>query len=114
MSWWAAAALAQTGRLSEARTRVDALCAGLPALLAEEIDPATGVSLGNVPLVWSRIEVARTMYIFDAEARRVRYGTAGLWAWRLVRYVSLRRRHRRRPPGTSPPTLTPLPYRPDA
>ncbi len=107
-SWWAAAALAQTGRLSEAQARVDALCAGLPALLAEELDPASGASLGNVPLVWSHIEAARTMYILDAEALRARYGTAGLWAWRLGRYISLRHRHRRRPPPAPAPALTPL------
>lgn len=95
MSWWAAAALAQTGRLSEARARVDALCAGLPALLAEELDPAGGASLGNVPLVWAHMEAARTMYILDAEARRARYGSVGLWAWRLGRYASLRHAHRR-------------------
>jgi hypothetical protein len=92
MSWWAVAALAQTGRLDEAEARVDALCAALPALLAEEVDPARGASLGNVPLVWSHIEAARTMYILDAEARRARYGTAGLWVWRLARYLKLRRR----------------------
>ncbi|MBW3611598.1 MAG: hypothetical protein KY438_08705 [Actinobacteria bacterium] len=107
MSWWAAAALAQTGRLDEARARVDALCAGLPALLAEELDPASGASLGNVPLVWSHMEAARTMYILDAEARRARYGTAGLWAWRLARYVSLRRHHRRGRPRPTAPALTP-------
>ncbi|MDP8953924.1 MAG: glycoside hydrolase family 15 protein [Actinomycetota bacterium] len=111
MSWWAAAALAQTGRLDEARARVDALCAGLPALLAEELDPASGASLGNVPLVWSHMEAARTMYILDAEARRARYGTAGLWVWRLARYVSLRRHHRRRRPRPTAPALTPGPDR---
>ena len=98
MSWWAVVALAQTGRLDKAEARVDAMCAALPALLAEELDPASGASLGNVPLVWSHIEAARTMYILDAARRRARYGTAGLWAWRLGRYLRLRRRHRRRTP----------------
>ncbi len=107
MSWWAAAALAQTGRLSEAEARVDELCAVLPSLMAEELDPASGASLGNVPLVWSHIEAARTMYILDAEARRARYGTLGLWVWRLARYASLRRHHRRRPPSAEAPMLTP-------
>ena len=94
MSWWAAGALAQIGRLREAHARVDALCAALPRLLAEEVDPGSGSSLGNVPLVWSHIEAARTMYLLDAETRRARYGTAGLWVWRLGRYVALRRSRR--------------------
>ncbi|HEV2810986.1 MAG TPA: glycoside hydrolase family 15 protein [Acidimicrobiales bacterium] len=99
-SWWAAAALAQTGRLAAAQARVDELCAGLPALLAEELDPASGASLGNVPLVWAHMEAARTTYILDAEAKRARYGSAGLWTWRLARYVSLRRRLHH--PGPAP------------
>lgn len=30
------------------------------------------------------------MYLIDAEARRSRFGEAGLMAWRLARFASLR------------------------
>ena len=88
--WWAVSALATVGRLGDARERADALCAALPRLLAEEVDPATGELLGNVPLVWSHAEAARAMYVLDAAALRARFGPAGLWAWRLTRYARLR------------------------
>jgi hypothetical protein len=83
-------ALAIVGRLDEARARADALCAGLPRLLAEEVDPDTGECLGNIPLVWSHAEAARAMYVLDAASLRDRFGTAALWAWRIVRYARLR------------------------
>ena len=88
--WWAVSALAIVGRLREARARADALCARLPRLLAEEVDPDTGESLGNIPLVWSHAEAARAMYVLDAASIRARFGTATLWAWRIVRYARLR------------------------
>jgi len=88
--WWAVGALASVGRLDEACARADELCAALPRLLAEEVDPSSGESLGNVPLVWSHVEAARAMYVLDAAARRDRYGAAGLWAWRIARYLRLR------------------------
>jgi len=90
VSWWATAALAAVGRLDDARDRVDAMCARLPRLLAEEVDPEREESLGNVPLVWSHMEAARTMYLLDAAAVRQRFGAVGLWLWRLGRYVRLR------------------------
>ena len=88
--WWAVSALAIVGRVDEARARADALCARLPRLLGEEVDPDTGESLGNIPLVWSHAEAARAMYVLDAAALRDRFGTAALWAWRIVRYARLR------------------------
>lgn len=88
--WWAVSALATVGRVDEARRRADELCARLPRLLAEEVDPETGESLGNVPLVWSHAEAARAMYVLDAAALRARYGRLALWAWRIVRYARLR------------------------
>lgn len=90
VSWWAVSALATVGQLDEARRRADALCRALPRLMAEEVDPGTGESLGNIPLVWSHAEAARAMYVLDASARKARYGSVGLWAWRLARYVRLR------------------------
>lgn len=90
VSWWAGAALAAVGRLDQARDRVDTMCARLPRLLSEEVDPERGESLGNVPLVWSHMEAARTMYLLDAAAVRQRFGALGLWLWRLGRYVRLR------------------------
>lgn len=92
VTWWAATALAVVGRYDEARELADELCRRLPRLLSEEVDPATGVSLGNTPLVWSHMEAARTMYVLDAARVRRRFGVAGLAAWRLFRYAQLRRR----------------------
>ena len=88
--WWAVSALATVGRVEEARIRADELCARLPRLLAEEVDPDTGESLGNVPLVWSHVEAARVMYVLDAAALRARFGAPALWAWRMMRYGRLR------------------------
>jgi hypothetical protein len=88
--WWAVSALAALGRVDEARSRLEELCRRLPRLLPEEVDPVTGEGLGNVPLVWSHAEAARSLYVFDAAVRRARWGPAGLWAWRLGRYAALR------------------------
>lgn len=94
-SWWAVAALAMVGDVGEAEARADELCATLPRLLSEEVDPDNGASLGNVPLVWSHAEMARALYLLDAARLRRRFGLAGLWAWRLARFVRMRRRRRR-------------------
>ena len=88
--WWAVSALAAVGRVDEARARADELCARLPRLLAEEVDPQTGESLGNVPLLWAHAEAARAMYVLDAATLRDRFGAPALWAWRMVRYARLR------------------------
>ncbi len=90
MSWWAVTALAVLGRYQEARDLADAMCARLPRLLAEEIDPESGHSLGNTPLVWSHMEAARAMYVLDAARIRHRWGPVGLTLWRITRYVQLR------------------------
>ncbi|HEX2699756.1 MAG TPA: hypothetical protein VHM89_06070 [Acidimicrobiales bacterium] len=92
MGAWAVSALAAVGRVDEARERLDRLCAVLPPLLAEEVDPATGAMLGNVPLVWSHVELARALYVVEAAERRARWGAAGLWVWRIGRYLRLRMR----------------------
>lgn len=88
--WWAVDALAAVGRVEDACRRADDLCAALPRLLSEEVDPVGGESLGNVPLVWSHAEAARAMYVLDAAILRDRFGAAGLWAWRISRYLQLR------------------------
>jgi hypothetical protein len=80
-SWWAVAALVATGRAEEARRRTDALCEALPSLLPEEIDPETGVALGNTPLVWSHMEMARALWMLEVDAVRQRWGTVGGAAW---------------------------------
>jgi len=90
MGAWAVSALAAVGRVDEARCRLEQLCVGLPPLLSEEVDPASGALLGNMPLVWSHVELARALYIVDAAERRARWGAAGLWAWRIGRYLRLR------------------------
>lgn len=87
---WAVSALAAVGRVDDARDRLDQLCAQLPPLLAEQIDPASGQLLGNVPLVWSHMELARALYLLDAAELRKRWGPAAIWAWRVARYVRLR------------------------
>ena len=102
VSCWAVSALAAIGRVDEARQRLDDLCARLPRPIAEEIDPQSRVSLGNVPLIWSHMELARALYVLDAAERRERWGPAGLWAWRLARYATLR--WRRRVSSSSPGT----------
>lgn len=94
MTWWAATGLAVVGRYDEARALADTLCARLPRLLAEEVDPDSGASLGNTPLVWSHMEAARTMYVLDAAWIRQRFGVVGLTIWRLNRYRQLRRQGR--------------------
>lgn len=95
VTWWAATALAVVGRYDEARELADQLCSRLPRLLAEEVDPQSGASLGNTPLVWSHMEAARTMYVLDAAWIRKRFGVMGLTAWRLNRYRQLRRQGKR-------------------
>jgi hypothetical protein len=90
MSFLAVTALARLGRVEEAQQRLDRLCGSLPRLLSEEVDPQTGRLLGNTPLVWSHAELARAVYVLDAAQRRDTWGAAGLWAWRLYRYVRLR------------------------
>ena len=94
VSWWAVSALAVVGRVDEAEAKMDQLCAELPHLLSEEIDPSNGTALGNVPLVWSHMELARALYLLDAARLRQRYGTPVLTLWRLARYGSLRWRSR--------------------
>lgn len=90
VSWWAVTALAVLGRYDDAKRLADAMCARLPRLLAEEVDPESGHSLGNTPLVWSHMEAARAMYVLDAARIRARWGPVGLTLWRLVRYAQLR------------------------
>ena len=99
VTWWAATALAVVGRYDEARELADELCARLPRLLAEEVDPESGVSLGNTPLVWSHMEAARTMYVLDAARVRQRFGPVGLAVWRIHRYFQLRRQRDDREQG---------------
>ena len=91
-SFQTVAALATVGELDQARTRLDAMCAALPRLLPEMVDPVDGTPLGNVPLLWSHMELVRALYVLDSEQRRRRFGTAGLWLWRTGRYLSMRRR----------------------
>lgn len=91
MSFQVVAALAVVGELDAATARLDAMCAALPRLLSEMVDPVNGASLGNTPLLWSHMELVRALYVLDAERCRQRYGTAGLFAWRLGRYLALRR-----------------------
>ena len=95
-SFWAVSALAAAGRVDDATRLVDELCRRLPRLLPEELDPVSLAGLGNVPLVWSHMEMARAMYLLDAAARRQRYGLAGLSLWRAARFVASRTRNRRR------------------
>ena len=91
--WWAVSALATVGQVEEAHRRADELCALLPRLMSEEIDPDTGEMLGNTPLVWSHAEAARAMYVLDAATLKARFGGAALWVWRIVRYLRLRWPH---------------------
>lgn len=114
MAWWAVGALAVTGDLRAAQERADELCARLPRLLSEEIDPIDGRSLGNVPLVWSHMELARALYLLDAARIRHRYGPVGLWGWRLGRFAALRCGPASRLPHVSVPRSTSHPEQLDA
>jgi GH15 family glucan-1,4-alpha-glucosidase len=89
-SWLAVSALAQLDRVDEAEARLAALDRAVPRLMAEEIEPEGLQSRGNVPLVWSHMEAVRALYVLDAARLRHRAGAAGLWAWRLGRYLQQR------------------------
>lgn len=107
MSFLVVTALARLGRVQDAERRLDRLCASLPRLLSEEVDPISGRLLGNTPLVWSHAELARAVYVLDAAKRRDRWSAAGSWAWRLQRYLRLRHDMRTRPrPAPGPPSGT--------
>ncbi len=63
---WHAAACALLGRREEARAlldRVEGLADGL-GLLAEEADPASGVQLGNYPMIFSHAEYVRAVLVY--------------------------------------------------
>ena len=89
-SWWAVAALVATGRADEARRRTDQLCEALPPLLPEEVDPQTGAPLGNTPLVWSHMAMARALWMLEVDAVRRRWGTVGGAAWAVFGTLRLR------------------------
>lgn len=91
VSFMAVGALAAVGLLDDAHARLDALCAGLPRLLPEMWDPLDDRGLGNVPLLWSHMELVRATYLLDAADRRRRFGRVGLGLWRITRYLQLRR-----------------------
>jgi hypothetical protein len=91
VSFWAVSALAVLGRIDEAEARLEAMCAALPPLLSEEVDPVSGDSMGNAPLVWSHMELARALYIVDGARVRKRYGIIGQAGWRLARLARVRR-----------------------
>jgi hypothetical protein len=85
--WWAVAALAAIGRIEAAEVRADELCRRLPLLLGEEFDPMTEQSRGNVPLVWSHVELARAMHLLDVASIRRKGGSVAVAGWRLARFV---------------------------
>jgi hypothetical protein len=84
-SWWAVSALASVGRVDEAAARADEMCARMPALLPEQVDPRTGASLGNTPLLWSHMELARALYLLEALEVRLSRGRFAFGLWRLRR-----------------------------
>ena len=69
-SFWLVDALALSGRLEEARELFDSLVeyVGPLGLLSEEIDPETGLSLGNFPQAFSHIGLVNSaLYLKQAE-----------------------------------------------
>jgi hypothetical protein len=74
---------------------VDRLCAELPRLLAEEVAPEPGRMLGNAPLVWSHAAGPRTVRARGPAQLRDTWDAAGVWAWRLYRYLALRHQQAR-------------------
>ena len=94
VSFMAVGALAAVGLQSEAHERLDAMLAVLPPLLPEMWDPVEDRGLGNVPLVWSHMELARALHLLDLADRRSSYGAVGYAAWRAWHGVRLKRSRR--------------------
>ena len=65
---WMAAALARSGRLAQARERLELVLshANDLGLLAEEIDPHTGALLGNFPQAFSHVGVINSALAIEA------------------------------------------------
>ena len=69
-SFWLVSALAQSGRVEEAREVFESVCsyASPLGLLAEEIDPETGQQLGNYPQAFSHVGLVNSaLYLGMAE-----------------------------------------------
>jgi hypothetical protein len=54
-------------------------------------DPLDDRAPGNVPLLWSDMELVRAACLVEAAERRNRWGAAGFLLWCVARYGSLRR-----------------------
>jgi GH15 family glucan-1,4-alpha-glucosidase len=85
VSWWAVSALARLDRRDEAHALADRLCAALPELQPEMLDPGGDGGLGNVPLVWSHAEAARALYLLRVADLRARWRPVGAAMWQLAR-----------------------------
>jgi GH15 family glucan-1,4-alpha-glucosidase len=70
-SFWLVDALAEIGRLDEATDRFEHLLTlrNDVGLLAEEIDPATGRFLGNIPQAFSHTALVNTAMLLDGQSR---------------------------------------------
>jgi GH15 family glucan-1,4-alpha-glucosidase len=78
-AFWMVQALAKAGRVEEARRRFDALSrlAGPVGLFSEEVEPASGLSLGNFPQALTHLShIAAALALEDAEAHAERVRTA--------------------------------------
>jgi GH15 family glucan-1,4-alpha-glucosidase len=82
-TFWLARALAQDGKVAEARDVFERAIAHVNdvGLLAEEIDPVTGEQLGNFPQAFSHVGLVNAAWaIFLAEQRAADPGTAAVLA----------------------------------
>ena len=72
-TFWLVEALAALGRGAEARTALERVIAAMPplGLLAEDVDPATGLMWGNFPQAYSHVGLIRAAFAASPDWREI-------------------------------------------